>query len=226
MGGCFRNVLASIGCLTILGLTAVGAWEFRDDLGRAYRAWRHSEHPRAETPQSPNRGVPSAAALKSARSKETQMGNPKGPAAVTLTPDEVASLVDAGLDPAARRALDSVRVNLELDRFGLEAKLNVDLVGRDILGPFAMFLDSREPVVVSGPASVKRPGVMSWAPDAFTVRSFSVPGAAVPRLINSLTHGTDGTIAIPVPATVASIRVRPDGITFYRRSDGQASSGR
>lgn len=147
------------------------------------------------------------------------MGERGGPAFVVLTADEIASLVWDGLDPAARVALDSLHVTLDEDRFTLEAMLRTHVFGRDLLGPLEGILAEREPLRVAGPARYRAVGVVAWEPNAFAIRAFPFPQALVPRLVNRLTGRTDGYVQLAVPETVGDVRVRPGGVTFYRRTD-------
>jgi hypothetical protein len=162
-------------------------------------------------------GQASPTALASARAKEDAMRRPRGPTAVTLSAEEMASLIEAGLDPAARRALDSVRVELHPGRLTLRAFLVTEVLGAELLGPMAYMLNPLEPMTVSGPARVSAPGRIAWEPDSFAVRSFSLPAAAVPRLVNRLTGGRDGSIPIVAPPTVNQVRIDSRGVTFSRR---------
>ena len=52
----------------------------------------------------------SAAGLEAARRKWEEMARSDGPAYVTLTVDELASLIAQGLGPAGRAAVDSIAV--------------------------------------------------------------------------------------------------------------------
>jgi hypothetical protein len=163
-------------------------------------------------------GRSSPAALASARAKEGSMREPQGPASVTLSPDEMASLVQANLDQNARGALDSVRVRLQPGRLALEAMIVTSQVGSDILGPLSYMLGPLEPLVVAGPARATQPGVITWQPDSVVIRSFAFPQAAIPRLVSRLTGSTDGTVPIAVPHSVTQIFITPSGVTFVRRS--------
>lgn len=162
-------------------------------------------------------GRPSAAALASARSKQAAMRQASGPQSVTLSPDEMASLIQAGLHAEARRALDSIRVRLEPGRIALHAYLLTASLDT-LLGPIAMLLGPREPMAVAGPARSVKAGLIAWEPDNFTIRSFAFPQAAIPHLVNQLTGGSDGTIPIAVPPTVRQIRIQPAGVTFSRQA--------
>jgi hypothetical protein len=71
---------------------------------------------------------------------------------------------------------------------------------------------------MAGGAVVTRPGVVAWQPVEFAVRDFPFPASLVPRLVNRLTGGDDGSVPIAVPETVGGVRIRGDGVTFYRRT--------
>ena len=43
--------------------------------------------------------------------------------------------------------------------------------------------------------------------------------ASIPLLVDRLTGGTDGVLLIAVPPTVGEVRVRSEGVTFYRRDE-------
>lgn len=221
MPGCLRNFLASVGCLTLLVLGGLFAWTYRAQLAGLYRSLRGGEAVTTTggdggevRPASSGRPAPEA--LRAARRKEQLMARPDGPSYVVLTASEMAALVADGLAPSAREGLDSVAVTLLDDRFVLEALLQVDLVV-GALGPLAGMFDRREPIAVAGPARLKSPGIVAWKPDSLVVRAFPFPRAAIPALVDRLTGGRDGELLLPVPATVGDLKIRPEGVTFYRR---------
>jgi hypothetical protein len=192
-GGCLKNVLASVGCLTVLVLVGFVAWEYRGQVARAYRSVVAGDDSNAEASR-PAVGV-------------------------RLTADEMASLIEDRLDPVARRALDSLRVTLDHERFTLEGQILLDVFSRDLLGPIAQILDTRQPLRVGGPVALREPGVVAWACDEFVIASFPFPQSAIPRLIDQLTGGDDGAFLIPIPDTVGEVHVGTDGVTFYRRGE-------
>ena len=215
--GCFTNIFAGIGCLTVLVLGAVGAWYFRADLAEVYRSYVERDTG-GESVQL-TEGYPSSAALQSALEKERAIGRRDGPEQVVLTADEMASLIEDRLATEARQALDSITVTLERDRFSLEAKVQTDVFGRDLLGPLRGMIDPQEPIRVSGPAEIRAPGVIGWEIDEFRVASFPFPGPAIPVLVDRLTGGDGGAMLFAVPAEVDDMRIRPDGVTFFRRTN-------
>jgi hypothetical protein len=163
-------------------------------------------------------GRPSAEALASARRKRAELERPGGPAFVVLDAAELASLIVEGLGPAGRETVDSVEVTLGEDRLAVDAAVRTAVLGAS-LGPLAAILNPWEPVRVSGPARVAAVGALAFEPDSFVVRAFPFPSQAVPALINRITGRPDGIVPIPVPPAVGDLRIRPDGVTFYRRAE-------
>lgn len=206
-----------VGCATLLVVGGVVAWQYRAQLEGAWRSVTAGGGPVAGDTMSV--GVASDDALASAFAKQEGMARQDGPGVVTLTAEEMASLIRWGLGPLARGALDSMRVELTLDRFALLALLDTRILSEELLGPFRGMIRGHEPLRMAGPARVASTGVVAWQPDEFVIRAFPFPAAAVPRLVNALTAGTDGTIPIAVPPTVGEMRIRPDGVSFYRRID-------
>ena len=215
--GCFTNIFAGIGCLTVLALAAVGAWYFRADIADLYTSL--VERDTASGSMEPTTGRPSRSALESALSKERSIARRDGPDNVALTADEMASLIEDRLPVVAKQALDSMTVTLEQDRFTLEAELETERFGRDLLGPLRGMIDPREPIRISGPAVVRAPGVIGWEVDEFRVASFPFPGPAIPVLVDRLTGSDGGAMFFAVPAEVGNLSIRPDGVTFYRRAN-------
>jgi hypothetical protein len=213
-----RNALAGVGCLTLLAGGAVAAYQYRVPLGRLVH---RAVGPRDGAPLDTVRltGYPSAAALRSGRGKEAALARTDGPAAVTVTADELAALVEAGLDPAARAALDSLRVTLGPGRFTLRARVRTDRLGREALGPLAGVLDEWESLRMGGPAVVAAAGQVAWRPDEFQVGAVPFPASLVPRVVDALTGGRGGLVPIEVPPTTGAVAIRGDGVTFYRRAD-------
>jgi hypothetical protein len=215
--GCARNVLAGIGCLTLAAGAALVAYQYRAQLVGAVRSVAGS---RGEAPDTTAAsGRPSEGALRSARRKEAGLERAGGPDSVTVTADEMAALIADGLDPLAREALDSIVVTLSPGRFALDARILTTRLGREALGPLAGVLDEREWLRMSGPAVVAGRARVHWRPDSIRVRAFPFPSALVSRLVDAVTGGRGGAVPIVVPATVGDIRIRSDGVTFYRRAD-------
>lgn len=216
MTGCLKNALAGVGCLTLLIVGAALGYHYRAQL----RGFVDSVLPgRVAVADMSDAGLASEDALTRARRKERRMASRTGPATVVLTADELAALIRDGLDPVARRSLDSIRVVLAPDRFAVEAQLLTAGLERTVLGPLAGMVDAREPVRLAGPAAVVGAGMVAWTPDEIVLRAFPFPASLVPRLVNAIMGVRNGSVPIAVPPTVGDLRIRDDGVTFYRRSD-------
>ncbi len=215
--GCLSGFFETVGCATVLVVGLAAAWYFRAELAGAYRgAVAEFQSPAVESA-----AIPSPAALQAAEQREAAIAQADGPGVVVFSPEEIASLLDVRLDATARRALDSIRVATGRDRLTLEGQLLTDVFGRDLLGPLARVIDDREPVRFSGRAEIRSPGALAWQVDEFSVRSFPFPRVAIGRLINRLSGGSDGVLLVSVPPTVGDVRVRSDGVTFYRRVENE-----
>jgi hypothetical protein len=217
MKGCLRNILTGVGCLTLVILGALAGYHYRAQLRGLVDSFRPGREAAADSAAAP--GLATEDALARARRKESWMAARSGPAAVMLTADELAALIRDGLDPVARRSLDSLRVVLARDRFAIEAQLLTAGLERGVLGPLGGMVDAREPVRLAGPAAVTVPGRVGWTPDEIVLRAFPFPASLVPRLVNAIMGVRDGVVPIPIPPTVGDLRIREDGVTFYRRTD-------
>ncbi len=216
MTGCLKNIFALVGCGTLLLVGAVAGWQYRGELGSAYR---HVTGGRRATDPVVTTGAASRHALESARKKENRFQRGKGPDAVMLTPAEMASLLRAAFPREAHHALDSVTVTLEPGRFTLGAGLRTSVFGQNALGRFQPLVREKERVEIGGPAEYLGDGIVRWVPDRLTLRSIPFPHAMVAGLVNQLTQRTDGSLLLKVPAAVQDMRIRPDGVIFYREID-------
>lgn len=216
MSGCFRNIFAIIGFVVVMLVGVIVGWQYRSQLAGLWRSVVGSEvGPGGSAARAVGR--PSPRALQAAEMKELAISRADGPAYVTLSAEEMASLIESRLDPRARQAFDSVLVTLDEDRFVLEGEIRTDLFSRDVLGPFADMLDSSQPIRVAGAARMDEPGAVVWVVDEFVIRSFPFPQSAIPRLVDKLTGRSDGAFVLRVPDTVGDVRVRSEGVTFYRK---------
>ncbi len=217
MGGCLRNVFALVGCLAVLLAGSIVVWRSRGIVSHAYRAL--TDAPGGTDTAAPTAravGAPSPRAYASAEAKEAARARADGPGYVVITAEELASLIERRLDPLARRALDSVRVTLDRDRLVLEAQVLVAFLRRELPRELRTWLDARQPIRLAGSVALRRPGVVAWRCDEFVLGAVPLPAPVIPRLVDRLTGSDAGAVLIPIPPTVAEIRVRPDGVVFYR----------
>ncbi len=217
IGSCMQRLVALVGCLIILLVSAGLAWQYRGEMLGFYHTHVQSRLAKLRSggDPAPAAGIPSTTALRAAERKEAAIARRDGPPYVTLMANEMASLIHARLDERARSSLDSLRVSLGDNRLTVEAQVLAERVAGS-LGPFGGLLADREPLRATGPVTVQQAGVVAWRPDELSLRNFPLPEVAIPGLINSMTGGSDGAFHIAVPRTVGDVRVRPDGVTFYR----------
>lgn len=208
MMGCLAWPFKALAFL-ILVAALVAAWLYRDrlipivrDLVRTGKA--------AETT-----GRPGADALVEARDKVDSL-NGWDADSVILTATEAASLLGDGLDPAVRRELDSMEVELGEDRISVSAVLNTARIPRNFLGPFAGVIDERERITAGGQVLMAEPGLAIWDVDRLQVGSFPFPRDVVPRVVEKALGGSArGGIPVKLPDGVGGLRVRRSGVTVY-----------
>lgn len=204
-----------LGCFVALVAAAVGAWMFRAPLGRAVGRLGGREAPLPRVTSSV--GAPSPAAVASADAKLAALGRSGGPDSVVLTANEVASWVGGGIDWSVRRTFDSLRVELRPDTLVLHARLDTKAVPPEALGPFAGFVEPREPLRIAGPVAIAAPGHARFTVAELSLRDFVFPPVAVRSLARRVAGaGEDGAFLVPVPTAVRALRLGGDGLVLYR----------
>jgi len=209
--GCLAAPFKLVGGMGLVLALAVG-WLYRDRLaGELHRVFDWSS--RAEEPT--GTGRPGSRALISAQSKIDSLNGWRADS-VVLTASEVASLIGSGLDPALRRQLDSLQVELGEGEVAVSAMLATARLPRELIGPLAVALRSREPVKAGGPLRVVEPRKAEWAVRSFSIRDIPIPRDAVPKLVAKAFGDTARrTLPVRIPAGIGEIRVRPSGATLF-----------
>lgn len=207
--GCLAAPFKLLGVVGLVLALALG-WLYRDRLATGFNQLfdRSGEGPTGA-------GRPGSRALLSAHSKIDSLNGWRADS-VVLTASEVASLIGSGLDPDLRRQLDSLQVELGDGEVTVSANLATARLPRELIGPLAVALRSREPVSAGGPLTVTGPRTADWAVRSFSIRDIPLPRDAVPKLV-SKAFGDTTRRAIPVriPAGVREIRVRPSGAVLF-----------
>jgi hypothetical protein len=202
--------------LVVVGLAV--AWWFREPLLEAGSRWlgpkRTALPPVADTAV----GAPTPRAVASSGTKLADLGRAGGPDSVILSANEMASLIGGGLDWTVRKTFDSLRVELLDGTFAIHARLDMRAIPADALGPFAVMVGEREPLRLAGPLVVQSPGRGMWTLQELSLRGFPFPGPMV-RQIAQRMAGADstGSLAVPLPADVSRVAIRPTGVVLYRR---------
>ncbi|HEX7338216.1 MAG TPA: hypothetical protein VF252_13495 [Gemmatimonadales bacterium] len=208
--GCLTAPFKLLGVLGLVAALAIG-WLYRDRLATELKRMMNQSHAGEPT----GAGRPGARALISANAKIDSL-NGWGADSVVLSPSEVASLIGAGLDGSLRRQLDSLQVELGDGEVAVSAMLATARLPRELIGPLAVALRSREPVKAGGPLRVVEPRKAEWEVRSFSIRDIPLPRDAVPKLVaKAFGDSTRRTIPVRVPAGVREIRVRPTGATLF-----------
>ncbi len=207
--GCLSAPFKLLGGLALVFALAIG-WLYRDrlttELGQLIS--------RSSSEASISTGRPGATALSSAKSKVDSLNGWRADS-VVLTASEVASLIGSGLNPALRRQLDSLEVELQEGEVAVRANLATARLPRELTGPLAIALREREPVQAGGPIKVIGRGKAEWAVQSFRIRDFPIPRDAVPKLMARAFGGATRSIPIRIPAGIKEIRVHPYGAILF-----------
>ena len=97
-----------------------------------------------------------------------------------------------------------------------------DIARSGVLGPLAGLLNEREKVSLGGSFHVIRPGLSEFQLRDVKLRQFSVPPAAIPRLVHQITKGkktpgvADSALPVPTPAALADVRIANGRVTLYK----------
>jgi len=208
--GCFTFPFKLLGVLLLIALLVAG-WLYRDRLLEWGRGALGTRPPSAEL------GAPSPAGLSRARSALARLGR-SGVDSVVLGPDETASLVREAIGPAVAGQIDSLRVQLGEGRLGFRASLRTARLPRELLGPLAIAVRSREPISAAGTVRMLRPGGAEWVIDRLTVRDIPLPSEAIPRVIGrAFGDSSRNGLPLTLPASVRNLRVHPAGVTLFAR---------
>ena len=177
--GCLSAPVRLIGWLGVIAALALG-WLYRDRLIREVRRLLAGHAAAAPVVSG---GRPGGRALESARSKVDSLNGWRADS-IVLTPAEVASLMGSGLQPAFRKQLDSLQVELLEGEVAVRARLRTARLPKELVGPLGVALRTYEPVQAVGPLRVLGPGTGEWAIRSLRIRDFPLPDAMVPRLVS------------------------------------------
>jgi hypothetical protein len=210
--GCLSAPFKLLGGLALIAILVLG-WLYRDRLGHGVRGvLGNTGLVKRDTARS---GRPGNRSLLAARSKIDSLNGWRADS-VVLTPAEVASMIGIGLDPAVRSQLDSMEVHLDEGSVGVSAVLSTARLPKELIGPLAMALRSRERVEAAGPLRVVGPRQAEWAVRSFTIRNFPIPRDAVPTLVSRALGDTSrSTVPVRIPAGVRDIKIHPSGAVLY-----------
>lgn len=215
MNGCLKG-LFRLGCaVAILAVLALIYW-FREPIMRTGARWFGGSTalpPVADTAV----GAPTPAATASGKAKLGSLGAAGGPDSIILTPNEMASLIGAGIDWSVRKMYDSLRVELQEGKLVVHARLDTRALPPGTLGPFSGMVGPREPLRMGGTVSIERPGTARFKIEDISLRGIDFPGP----LVNSVSRqmagaGSNGAIPLKVDPAVSDVVVHPTGVVLFR----------
>lgn len=208
--GCLTFPFRVLGFFLLLLLLLAG-WLYRDRL----LEWGRSAT--GSRPAAAAVGIPSPRGLARARAALQRLQQGRADS-VVLDADASASLMAQALGPLIADQLDSLRVRLSNGRLGVDASLRTARLPRELLGPLAIAVRSREPVSAAGAVRMTGPGRAEWEIDRASIRDIPLPREAMPRLLGrALGDTARRVLPLMLPAGVQDIRIRPDGVTLYGR---------
>ena len=213
--GCLRRV----GCLVVVLAIVAGLWLTQNKWMRVVKRSDPAPEVMADRVWQPL--SPQAAA----RGKQALdgLGSPRGPAYVNLSANEIASYVVQAAGGAFPASADSVEAAVIDDVLYVRAIVPTkDIARSGALGPLAGLLNAREKVSLGGSFRVVRPGLSEFRLRDVKLRDFSVPRAAIPRLVQQITKGkktpgiANDALAVPTPSSLADVRIANGRVTLYK----------
>lgn len=215
MNGCLKGMF-KLGCTAAVVGALLLAWWFREPLLRTGARWfgRSQALPSvADT----SVGAPTPAATASGQAKISRLGAATGPDSTVLSPNEVASLIGAGIDWNVRKMYDSLRVELQEGKLIIHARLDTRTLPPGSLGPFQGMLGEREPLQLGGKLTVERPGTARFKIEDISLRGIAFPEPAVRSIARQMAGASaDGAIPLKVDPAVSDIAVHATGVVLYK----------
>ena len=216
MNGCLKGAF-KLGCaVLIIGVLAC-AWWFREPLMSMGARWfgrSQALPPVADTAV----GAPTPKATASGQAKVGNLRTNTGPDSVVLTPNEIASLIGAGIDWNVRKMYDSLRVELQEGKLVLHARLDTRALPPGTLGPFAGMFGAHEPLRMAGTLSIDRPGTALYDISEISLRGIEIPSPVVHSIAKQMAGASpSGAVPLKVDPAVSDVKVHPTGVVLYKR---------
>ena len=221
MNGCLKGAF-KLGCAVLLIGVLACAWWFREPIMHTFASWfgrSTALPPVADTAV----GAPTQKATASGQAKLGNLRTSAGPDSVVLTPNEVASLIGAGMDWNVRKMYDSLRVELQEGTLILHARLDTRALPPGTLGPFAGMFGAHEPLRMGGTLSIARPGTALYEITEISLRGIEIPGPLVKQLTKQMAGASgNGAVPLKVDPSVSDVKVHTTGVVLYKRRGGAA----
>src|SRR6058998_860966 len=216
MDGCLKGAL-KLGCAVVLIGALALAWWFRAPIMGTVAHWfgrSTALPPVADTAV----GAPTPTATASGQKKVGNLRTSTGPDSVVLTPNEMASLVGAGIDWNVRKMFDSLRVELQEGKLILHARLDTRALPPGTLGPFAGMFGEHEPLRMAGTVTIARSGTAFYDITEMSLRGIEIPGPFVKQLTKQMAGASpNGAVPVKVDPAVTAVKVHTTGVVLYKR---------
>lgn len=216
MNGCLKGALR-LGCALVVVCVLLVAWWFREPIMSTFARWfgrSQALPPVADTAV----GAPTPSATASGQQKVTTLRRSTGPDSIVLTPNEMASLIGAGIDWRVRKTYDSLRVELQEDNLILHARLDTRALPPGTLGPFAGMFGDHEPLRMAGTVSVARPGTALYDIKEISLRGIAIPGPLISQITRQMAGASpDGAVPVKIDPAVTDVKVHTTGVVLYKR---------
>jgi hypothetical protein len=204
--GCIKGLLR-LGCFALIAAVLLALWWFREPILRTGARWfgrTAALPPVADTAV----GAPTPKAVASGQTKVGTLRANAGPDSVVLNANEVASLIGSSIDWRVRKTYDSLRVELLEGSLAVHARLDTRALPPDALGPFAAFVQPREPLRLGGTIEI-------------SIRGIAFPGPTVKSIARQTAGANaDGAIPLQVDPAISRIVIHPTGVILYRTRSG------
>lgn len=217
--------IARLGCLCLLAILVVVGWFTRDRwLPAQYRAQPAVAARPVDWEPLSNAGAQRVDAA------IARLSQPQGPVYQTLSGADAASYVIRELAAQLPPSADSVQALVSAGHIALRANVKLSDVGSAAMfGPLlASVLRDRERVQLMGTLQLVHPGLAEFKIEDLKVHEVSLPHAMIPTLIKRFDRSPrpggwgagspldDDALPLPLPRSIADIRVANGKITLYK----------
>lgn len=224
MGGCLRKV----GCLVVI-VIAVLLYFSRDRWMPLVRRVTGSGGDSTATSVAGAWQPLTDEGAARARRAVQSLGEPRGPVYANVSAADLSSYVFTELSHQLPPGAQGARAAVVGDRLYLKAFVSLqELGGQKALGPLGGFLPERDTVTFGGNLEMVQPGLAQFRVRELSYGALSVPRAIIPQLVRRAARQrpaglADDALPLPVPASVADVRVARGQITLYK-STAQATA--
>jgi hypothetical protein len=214
MNGCLKGAL-KLGCAVVLIGALALLWWFRAPILAQFAHWfgrSTALPPVADTAV----GAPTPSATASGQKKVGNLRTSAGPDSVILTPNEMASLIGAGIDWNVRKMYDSLRVELQEGKLILHARLDTRALPPGTLGPFSGMFGAHEPLRMAGTVAIARTALYDIT--EISLRGIEIPSPLVKQLTKQMAGASaNGAVPVKVDPAVTEVKVHTTGVVLYKR---------